>query len=179
MHERANDSSPQTQLDLDRVEVVDADLGDVAHARAIVDVLDSYASDPIGGGAPLRADVRERLVPALRKHPGSCVLLALAASAEPVGIAICFLGFSTFEARPLLNLHDLAVIPDARGRGIGRALLHAVEARARREDCCKLTLEVQDDNDRARHLYRSFGFVDFAIYGSSPTRFLSKPLRSE
>jgi hypothetical protein len=42
--------------------------------------------------------------------------------------------------------------------------------------CCKLTLEVQDGNTRARGLYESFGFTDFVVGDSEPTRFLSKPL---
>jgi len=154
--------------------VVDADLDAPAHRAAVLAVLDSYASDPIGGGEPLRPEVRDRLVPSLRAHPTTCVLLAFAAT-EPVGIAVCFLGFSTFQARPLLNVHDLAVVPEWRGRGVGRRLLHAAEERARQCGCCKLTLEVQEDNPRALGLYRSFGFEDM-IVTAKPTRFLTKPL---
>ena len=96
---------------------------------------------------------------------------------EPVGIATCFFGFSTFAARPLLNVHDLAVVPARRGDGIGRALLAEAEARARAAGCCKLTLEVQDDNHRARAVYARFGFTDYVLGGESvPTRFLTKAL---
>jgi ribosomal protein S18 acetylase RimI-like enzyme len=141
---------------------------------AIVAILDAYARDPAGGGAPLRASVRERLPAALRDHPTAVVFLALAAP-QPVGTAVCFLGFSTFQARPLLNVHDLAVLPDWRGQGVGRALLEAAETEAVRRDCCKLTLEVQEDNHRARRLYERFGFTDYLI-GGAPTRFLCKSL---
>ena len=120
-------------------------------------------------------DVRERLVPALRDHPTALVLLAYA-DEEPAGIAVCFFGLSTFKARPLLNIHDLAVVPQYRGMGVGRALLQAAEDHARGKGCCKLTLEVQDDNARARALYRSFGFEDFVVGNSAATRFLAKPL---
>lgn len=157
------------------VQVVEVDYDDPVHRTGIVDVLNSYASDPVGGGEPLSPAARGDLVDALRDHATSRVLLALADGA-PVGIAICFLGLSTFAARPLLNVHDLAVVPAWRGRGIGRALLTAAEKLARREACCKLTLEVQEDNLRARGLYESFGFTDFVIGGSAPTRFLTKPL---
>ncbi|MDP7573186.1 MAG: GNAT family N-acetyltransferase, partial [Myxococcota bacterium] len=95
---------------------------------------------------------------------------------RPVGVAVCFLGFSTFQARPLLNIHDLAVLPEWRGRGVGRALLAAAEDRARQRGCCKLTLEVQDSNRRALQLYERFGFSDFVIGDSGPTRFLAKLL---
>ena len=148
---------------------------DPGDANAVVDVLDSYASDPRGGGVPLTADVRARLVPALRDHPTTLVLLAFL-DGEPVGLSIGFIGFSSFAARRLLNIHDLAVRPGFRGRGIGRALLSAAEASARRRDCYKLTLEVQDDNTPARTLYDRFGFRDVVYGDSGPTRFLSKKI---
>lgn len=156
--------------------IADADYADPVHARGIVDVLNAYASDPMGGSQPLRPDVRARLVPALRDHPTALVLLALA-DPGPIGVAVCFLGFSTFEARPLLNVHDLAVLPQHRGLGVGRALLAGVEQRARARGCCKLTLEVRDDNERARRLYARFGFRDFVVGDEqAATRFLAKPL---
>jgi len=157
------------------VEIREADFADPVHRAAIVDVLDSYSADPIGAGAPLAVDVRARLVDGLRDHPTALVLLAFA-DRRAVGIAVCFFGFSTFQARPLLNIHDLAVLPESRGSGVGRALLHAAEAHARRRGCGRLTLEVRDDNARARALYDSFGFVD-GPDNSIATRFLSKPLR--
>lgn len=161
--------------DVGEIEIREADLTDAADAAGIVAVLDSYASDPLGGGQPLSGEVRDRLVPALQDHPNTLVLLAWS-DAEPVGLTVCFYGFSTFRARLLLNVHDLAVIPRCRGRGIGRKLLTGAETRARERGCCKLTLEVQDDNLTALGLYESFGFGDVVYGESGPTRFLSKPL---
>ena len=154
--------------------VREADFDDARDAEGFVAVLDSYASSAIGGGRPLAADVRERVVPMLRAHPTSLVLLAIV-DETPAGIAVCFFGMSTFRALPLLNIHDLAVLPRYQGQGVGPALLDAVEERARRAGCCKLTLEVLDDNERARGVYRRFGFED-AVVGQSATRFLVKPL---
>jgi ribosomal protein S18 acetylase RimI-like enzyme len=159
-----------------QLEICEAEFGEPAHRTAIVEVLDSYASDPLGGGRPLAADVRERLVAGLRDHPTALVLLAFAGQ-RAVGIAVCFWGFSTFQARPLLNIHDLAVVPAHRGSGVGRALLQAAEAHAQRRGCCRLTLEVQDENRRARAVYERFGFADYVV-GDSVTRFLMKPLRA-
>ena len=153
----------------------EADFEDSRDAEGIVAVLNSYAIDPMGGSQALSPDVRERLVPTLREHPTSLVLLAFVDD-EPVGIAICFFGLSTFRARPLLNIHDLAVLPGYRGQGVGRALLQAAEDRARMKGCCKLTLEVRDDNTSARAVYQRFGFGDFVVGESAPTRFLAKPL---
>jgi ribosomal protein S18 acetylase RimI-like enzyme len=158
-----------------KVAVRAADYGNPGDRAGIIEVLDSYASDPVGGGKPLRDDVRKRLVPALRDQANALVLLAFV-EGQPVGLAVCFFGFSTFQARPLLNIHDLAVLPTHRGRGVGRALLVEAEKQARSRGCCKLTLEVQDDNARARSLYERFGFADFVVGASAPTRFLGKPL---
>lgn len=158
------------------VVIVQADLQRSDHAAAIVALTDAYARDAMGNGAPLSQDVRARLVPGLQRHPTTIVLLAYEAQ-EPIGIANCFLGFSTFAARPLLNVHDLAVIPSHRGRGVGRRLLEAAEGKARELGCCKLTLEVLENNRAAVHLYRAAGFAQ-ATYQESAggALFMAKPL---
>jgi ribosomal protein S18 acetylase RimI-like enzyme len=158
------------------IEVLDADLDDAQHAAGILAALDSYARDPIGGGRPLAPEVRERLIPELRAQGNARILLAFE-SGRPIGVAVCFIGFSTFAARPLLNIHDLAVLPECQGRGVGRALLANAESRAREIGCCKLTLEVRRDNDRAHALYERFGFRDFSPGADpTPTLFLQKGL---
>lgn len=157
------------------VTIRQADLDDPADAAGVVAVLDSYAADPVGGGQPLADTVRATLAEKLGEQPHALVLVATT-DEQCIGIAICFFGFSTFAARPLLNVHDLAVLPAHRGRGVGRALLAAAERCARERGCCKLTLEVQDSNARARGLYRSFGFDNLTYGNSGPTRFLAKPL---
>jgi GNAT superfamily N-acetyltransferase len=155
------------------IEIVEADLARPEHQRAVCEMLDAYARDPMGGARPLAADVLERLVPALREHPTTVILLAYD-GARPVGIAVCFRGFSTFAARPLLNLHDLSVIPEYRGRGVGRQLLAAVEAKARSLGCAKVTLEVLEANP-ARKLYETMGYASPEYYkGSGQALFLAK-----
>ena len=124
----------------------------------------AYALEPTGNGGPLPGEVLDRLVAGLRAHPTTIVFLGFAAG-EPVGIATCFLGFSTFYAQPLLNIHDVAVLPTHRGGGVGRALLEAVEHKAQALGCCKVTLEVQENNWRARQVYERAGFVA-AEYGA-------------
>ena len=142
---------------MEGVEVVEADLNRPEHQDATLELLDAYARDPMGNGAPLPADVRRRLIPGLRAHPTTIVFLAYWGG-EPVGLAICFRGFSTFAARPLINIHDLVVLSKHRGQGVGRRLLEAIALKGWAIDCCKLTLEVQENNRRARRLYEGAGF---------------------
>jgi GNAT superfamily N-acetyltransferase len=82
----------------------------------------AYALDPVGNGAPLPADVLGRLISGLESPPTTLILLAYR-DEKPVAIATCFRGFSTFYAKPLLNIHDFSVLPEHRGQGIGRQLL--------------------------------------------------------
>ena len=143
---------------MSEVTVIEADLNDYQHQTAILQLINAYARDPMGDGQDLPMAVRDRLIPGLRQHPTALVLLALD-DATPVGVAVCFVGFSTFAARPLINIHDLAVIPEYRGRGIGRLLLEGVETKGLELGCCKLTLEVREDNHRAQRLYERLRFT--------------------
>ncbi len=137
--------------------IIDADLGRAEHSRAILDLLDEYVAQPIIAGTALAEKTRSELISGLKRHPTTRVLLAYDDD-EPIGVAICFLGFSTFAAKPLINIHDLSVREAWRGRGVGRKLIHAIAERARAIGCCRLTLEVREDNERARALYASEGF---------------------
>ena len=160
---------------LDRLTISGPDFGAVETREAVLGLLDGYAREPTGMGAPLGRAARERLIPALRDHPTARVLLAWY-DHVPVGMAVSFVGFSTFEARPLLNLHDLVVRADYRRMGIGRSLLSEVEALARRLGCCRVTLEVRENNHRALDLYSSFGFSGSSAQEERLTLFLTKML---
>ncbi len=158
------------------VTIVDADLSRVEHQHALVAMLDAYMRDPMEGGEPMSEQVKRDLVPGLRAHPACHVLIAHR-DGLPVGFTICFLGFSTFLARPLLNIHDIFVDLPVRGRGIGLMLLQRIEAKARELNCCRITLEVREDNRVARGLYRKVGF-DRVVVGAEriALEFWHKPL---
>jgi len=146
------------------VTIVDADLSRAEHQHALVTMLDAFMRDPMAGGQPLSEQSRREVVPGLRAHPACYVLLAWR-DGLPIGFSICFLGFSTFNARPLINIHDIFVDSAVRGMGIGRMLLERIEAKARELNCCRITLEVRQDNRVARGLYRKVGF-DQAVDGT-------------
>jgi ribosomal protein S18 acetylase RimI-like enzyme len=139
------------------VEIVEADLMRKEHQQAVLELIDAYAMDPMGNGEPLKTEVRNALIPGLQQHPTTIIFLAYIGG-NAAGIAVCFRGFSTFNARPLINIHDFAVLPAYRGHGVGQGLLKGVERKARNLDCCKLTLEVQENNLRAQRVYVAAGF---------------------
>ena len=157
------------------MEVVRADLMDPQHAEQFLRLLDLYMRHPMGAGRPLDPVLHPQLLTGLRSHPGTHVLLART-QGDVVGMAVCFQGFSTFLARPLLNIHDLIVAPAARGSGVGWQLLAAVERLACELGCCRLTLEVREDNLTARRLYDRFGFQTGDGDGSAVYHFWTKPL---
>ncbi|MBK8071079.1 MAG: GNAT family N-acetyltransferase [Ramlibacter sp.] len=144
------------------VQVLLADYDNPVHADAIVDLLDSYALDVSGGGQPLSGYARTHLVAGLKARPQAFSLLAWDGD-QAVGLANCIEGFSTFAALPLVNLHDLAVRPTHRGRGVGAALLAGVEREARSRGACKLTLEVLSGNRVAIGLYERTGFAGYQL----------------
>ncbi len=141
--------------------VIRADLNQPAHAAAEIMLLDAYARDPMGGGKGLDERVRRRLCKELLRRDAAVVLAFV--DDRPVGLINAFEAFSTFQCRPILNIHDVSVLPDFRGQGVGRAMLKEVEAIARERDCCKLTLEVLAGNAPARSLYEKAGFRGYEL----------------
>jgi len=76
--------------------------------------------------------------------------------AEDEGLVVGFLtGMAVVDE---FYLHNLAVHPDFRGRGIGRGLLEAAESLCSQRDFRRILLEVREDNEAARQLYLGLGF---------------------
>jgi ribosomal protein S18 acetylase RimI-like enzyme len=142
--------------------VVRLDPHDPRDGAALVQLLDEYARSPTGGGTALTDAVKAALPGVLAGRPNYVGLLAWE-GVQPVGLVNCFEGLSTFKARPLLNIHDIAVTETRRGHGIGRRLLAEAEAFARERGCCKLTLEALEGNTGAIGLYRSVGFAAYEL----------------
>ncbi len=76
---------------------------------------------------------------------------------EPVGFALFFHNFSTFLSKPGIYLEDLFVTPQARGKGIGKALMKRVAQMALERGCARFEWAVLDWNDPAIEFYRSVG----------------------
>ena len=142
--------------------VLPVDYRHTVHRNALLMLLDAYAHDPMGGGAGLAQDVKARLCDDLAARPTAASFIAWQDEA-PVGLVNCIEGYSTFKAQPLINIHDIVVLPTHRGAGVGQALLQAAEQHARARGCCKLTLEVLTGNARALSSYLRFGFAPYAL----------------
>ena len=75
----------------------------------------------------------------------------------PVGFALFFHNFSTFIGQPGLYLEDLYVRPQARGRGVGRALLMHLARLAKERQCGRIEWAVLDWNEPSIKFYQSLG----------------------
>ncbi len=81
---------------------------------------------------------------------------------QAAGFALFFYDYSTWMGRPGIYLEDLYVLPEFRGRGIGKALLQRVAAVAVEKECGRLNWAVLDWNTPAIDFYRAMGaeFMD-------------------
>lgn len=145
-----------------RVELVHTNLKDHVHCQYFLALMDHYASDPMGGGKGLSLEAKSWLVPRLQQRTDFVSLLALAGE-QAIGLVNAFEGFSTFAARPLLNIHDIVVRAGFRGQGVGQRLLEGIEMAAKQRGCCKLTLEVLSNNRAALQSYGRYGFRPYEL----------------
>jgi len=89
-------------------------------------------------------------------HP--CIEALLADhQGQPIGFALFFTNYSTFLTKPGIYLEDLFVMPDYRGKGIGKALLGALARLALERDCGRLEWSVLDWNEPAIAFYQRIG----------------------
>jgi ribosomal protein S18 acetylase RimI-like enzyme len=132
---------------------------DEEHRCRLTSLINQYIADPMGGGSPLTSSGQLRLIDGLANHPASFVLFVLF-DQQIVGMATCFINFSTFKAKPFINIHDVIIDNRQRGKGFGRCLLQQIELIAKERQYCKITLEVREDNFAAQNLYTEQGFMD-------------------
>ncbi len=95
----------------------------------------------------------------LIEDPNTAYLLGAADSdSPPAGVAQVRFRYGIWWAADDCLLEDLFVREDARGGGLGRALVEAVVDLARERGCRRVELDANDHNAAAQALYRSFGF---------------------
>lgn len=144
------------------IEIKIADYSDPTEAKHIGELLNIYALDPMGGAKPLPDSIKNNLAHELSKLPQAFSVICYVNKA-PAGLVNCFEGFSTFNCRSLVNVHDVIVTPEYRGFGLSQLMLSKVEAIAKEKECCKITLEVLEGNKVAQNAYLKFGFSDYEL----------------
>lgn len=145
-----------------KINLIKADYNNKQQAKDLIMLLNAYALDPMGGGEALSAEVQNNLVDTLAKRSDVFSVLCYV-NDEPAGIINCVEGFSTFNCKPLVNIHDCGVLTKFRGLGISLKMFKEVETIARSRGCCKLTLEVLQGNKVARNAYEKLGFSGYEL----------------
>lgn len=161
------------------VHVCRADYANPRHAQVLVELLDAYAQDPMGGGEPLSDFAKQNLIACMAARPQMFSVLAFEAADEkiPMGLVNCIEGFSTFACKPLVNVHDVVVLPAYRGQRVAERMFAFAQAIAQDRGACKLTLEVLSGNAGALRLYTRLGFVQYQLDPAAGTaQFLQKVL---
>lgn len=138
------------------------DYQDPLQVQQLIGLLDAYACDPMGGGEPLADGVKAKLSKDLVKQTNMFSLVVYVDNI-PAGLCNCVWGYSTFAAKPLVNIHDLAVLEIYRGLGLSQQLLRTVERQVKEAGGVKITLEVLANNRVAQKAYRSFGFAPYEL----------------
>jgi GNAT superfamily N-acetyltransferase len=97
--------------------------------------------------------------PALLAENGACLLLAVDGS-ESVGYLLGFRHLTFYANGPVAWVEEVVVRGRDRGRGIGRALMHAFEDWAAAEMCALIALATR----RAAPFYLALGYEESATY---------------
>lgn len=126
---------------------------DLGTAAILFDAYRQFYAQP-ADIARARAFLAERLAAG-----DTTLLLALDADGTGLGFTHLFPSFTSVGTARLVVLNDLFVAPDARGRGVGAALLAAAEAHARRVGAVRLVLQTAPGNAAAQRLYRRAGWT--------------------
>lgn len=144
------------------IEIRLANYNDAQDASVLVELLNGYALDPMGGGEALSEYTQTNLAQSLANIPHAYTVLAFV-DGEPAGLINCFEAFSTFKCRPLVNIHDVTVSSKFRGLGLSIKMMELVEQEANNRNACKLTLEVLEGNKVAQNSYQKFGFSGYEL----------------
>ncbi|HJX72368.1 MAG TPA: GNAT family N-acetyltransferase [Bacteroidales bacterium] len=137
--------------------IIACDFNNLLHTSGLVDLLNHYIMDKMGGAMPLDEKKGLQLIEGLKKHPSKLVLFA-ELEERLIGLAICFVNFATFTVKPFINIHDIVVLDKYRNKGVGRNLMEGIHQAAASMGCSKITLEVREDNLNAQYLYQSLGY---------------------
>jgi ribosomal protein S18 acetylase RimI-like enzyme len=135
------------------------DFDNAVHCQALCTLLNAYMADPMGDHEAHDEAKQRALVKGLKAHPTS-ITLFMVMDGRFMGLVNGFMNFSTFNLMPFINIHDVFICPEYRGRGLSRKMIGKMKEIARDNGCCKVCLEVRYDNPAAQACYRAEGFED-------------------
>lgn len=141
------------------------------HEAAFTQLLNHYMKDPMGDSEPIDALKQAELVSIWMNH-GNAATLFVKVDDEYVGLVNYFYLISTFKVKPYVYIHDVIVHQSFRGKDLGRKLLEQIIEIAKEKNCCKIMLEVRNDNTPALSLYSSLGFEECSPRNYSWTKIL-------
>jgi ribosomal protein S18 acetylase RimI-like enzyme len=139
--------------------ILKVDLQNPLHCWQVIKLLNDYMNDPMGNNAPMDEGLAPKVIAGLQAYSGYLGFFVLADD-QFAGLANCNINFSTFQAKPLINIHDFIVAPECRNIGAGHFLLRGIINYASENGFCRVNLEVREDNLAAKSLYKRLGFSD-------------------
>ncbi|WP_372950129.1 GNAT family N-acetyltransferase [Mariniphaga sp.] len=142
---------------MEQMEFIKIDLNNPEHCMNFLKLLNDYMEDEIGLGKSMPEKMGPQIINGLKNHPAFIGFFAFV-NGEYAALANCNINFSSWQAMPLINIHDFVVSPAFRGKGAGLFLLNKIEEYALKEGYCRINLEVRYDNLRAQKLYLKAGF---------------------
>ena len=139
--------------------ILHVDLQNELHCTQLIKLLNDYMSDPMGNNAPMDEGLAPKIIAGLQAYQSYRGLFVLYGD-QCAGLANCNQNFSSFKAKPILNIHDFIVAPEFRNIGAGRFLMNGILNYASQNGYCRLNLEVREDNHAAKSLYQKLGFSE-------------------
>lgn len=132
-------------------------LADLEHCSALILLLNEYMQDEMGMGAKMNEELAPDIINGLKEH-SAYLGFFVRCDNEYVGLANCNRVFSTWQAKPILNIHDFIVHAGWRNKGVGLFLMNGIKRYSETNGYCKINLEVREDNNKALALYNKAGF---------------------
>ena len=132
-------------------------LKDSRHQQAFIELMNIYRNDPMGGVGTMSEELASKLIDDLKDNPTYIGFLVVA-DRKYAALANCFTNYSTFKAKPLLNIHDFIVSSEWRGKKVGEFLMNEMATYLKDKGYCRINLEVRHDNPRAMGLYKKMGY---------------------
>lgn len=126
-------------------------------AKTIVELLNSFSlASP--DKKPLDNSIKNTIIQNLIEYNNSIIYFA-ELNNEPIGIAVCFKGYSTFLNSILLNIHDFYVKDEFQNQGVGSKFLDFIDVEAEKQGFSRITLETSERNERAVKVYTRKGYI--------------------